>query len=869
MPASDDDEIIGRKRQQHIGLDALAHDADELDLDGQLPHIPLRPFRNQVGGHSAIYKFTKRAVCKPLVSRENLFYEAVEREAPELLEFIPRYLGVMLVNYRRVRKASNNQHNPPPPKQLNGHDVSHDVSESDSRQNAIQFPQAPPMPRAVTSQGLQHVSPSSREHREHNLSELQEEETDTELPEVVLDKNRHIVPEWLLRSGGGRSGLLRHSLSTSGAPSDLVNHRFLRDHFNRGTASSPDLALPASHYAVAPNGEAFGSRGRLCAGHSPLLSVMGSCADEDEDQEGNDAPTPANSPNEGRGAGPLALRASASEGDASGPRPALHSAMTCQGLSTGGGNCLFGGTGSTVVNTKLKDHVFGAILRRFRRRTRSQLDRRAVRTEDEGDIADGELESVSLYGRGPKGRRRRIHRHYPSAVDRLKAEELPALRRVQSEDAFSSQVRRVRSEEEEEVGDSFHDPVFERPYPQQDDAFAQPLRRPALINEASSFRTIRRSRSRSIQGYLPSGAQSPSLHGMHSSVNSTDGQFSRQEHFILMEDLTGRLKKPCVLDLKMGSRQYGIDATPAKKRSQRKKCDRTTSRTLGCRMCGMQVWDRVSDTYRTQDKYKGREIKTEDFRSVLASFLNDGEGLMVYHIPGILQKLYALAEIINRLVGYRFYGCSLLFIYDGDPETQDDCRAIMSDRPSSRKKRGESLDRRHRDSRTEARALRRSHSADIVLSPLEKSESSTASPARLRRRGEVNVRIVDFAHTTTGRDYLPYSPPAHVERERLAGEVTSGKGYQADVDVMSGLIYARFPPHYSEQPDRGFLFGLKNLADVLERLWDEERVRRMKASRDDPSAVARQLPPVNTDGKVIFEEIFGPRGEEDLGMVST
>lgn len=33
-----------------------------------LPHIPLRPFRNQVGGHSAIYKFTKRAVCKVCLS---------------------------------------------------------------------------------------------------------------------------------------------------------------------------------------------------------------------------------------------------------------------------------------------------------------------------------------------------------------------------------------------------------------------------------------------------------------------------------------------------------------------------------------------------------------------------------------------------------------------------------------------------------------------------------------------------------------------------------------------------------------------------------------------------------------------------------
>lgn len=29
-----------------------------------LPPVPLEPFRNQVGGHSSIYKFTKRAVCK-------------------------------------------------------------------------------------------------------------------------------------------------------------------------------------------------------------------------------------------------------------------------------------------------------------------------------------------------------------------------------------------------------------------------------------------------------------------------------------------------------------------------------------------------------------------------------------------------------------------------------------------------------------------------------------------------------------------------------------------------------------------------------------------------------------------------------------
>jgi hypothetical protein len=46
-----------------IGVDDRYHTQFEPSED-VLPHIPLRPFRNQVGGHTSIYKFTKRAVCK-------------------------------------------------------------------------------------------------------------------------------------------------------------------------------------------------------------------------------------------------------------------------------------------------------------------------------------------------------------------------------------------------------------------------------------------------------------------------------------------------------------------------------------------------------------------------------------------------------------------------------------------------------------------------------------------------------------------------------------------------------------------------------------------------------------------------------------
>jgi inositol-hexakisphosphate kinase len=53
--------------------------------------VELKPYDHQVGGHSTVYRFSRRAVCKQLNNRENEFYETVERQHPELLDFLPRY----------------------------------------------------------------------------------------------------------------------------------------------------------------------------------------------------------------------------------------------------------------------------------------------------------------------------------------------------------------------------------------------------------------------------------------------------------------------------------------------------------------------------------------------------------------------------------------------------------------------------------------------------------------------------------------------------------------------------------------------------------------------------------------------------------
>lgn len=53
--------------------------------------VELKPYNHQVGGHTTVFRFSKRAVCKQLSNRENEFYEVIERRHPEMLKFLPRY----------------------------------------------------------------------------------------------------------------------------------------------------------------------------------------------------------------------------------------------------------------------------------------------------------------------------------------------------------------------------------------------------------------------------------------------------------------------------------------------------------------------------------------------------------------------------------------------------------------------------------------------------------------------------------------------------------------------------------------------------------------------------------------------------------
>ncbi|POS85520.1 hypothetical protein EPUL_005408 [Erysiphe pulchra] len=613
-----------------------------------LEAIELIPYSHQVGGHTTLWRFSKRAVCKQLNNRENEFYEKIEQRHPQLLRFLPRYIGVLNVTFERQNRSKNSR------KEVQESPVETlDSKQYDSTQVTYGQDISPVFKNGEQLENIttQHKRAKSQSCISDHLQPV---------PTVTFADNRHIIPTSILKPQPVYSQNQHRSYSASSSFSQTIDHELNDDR---------RISLNLSRDSSEPNpwGKTFVNKVlREDVFREVFLQK------------------------------PVAIRHKKS----SAHRSSAYCSSNFLRISNSESNL------QTIHQVKKNNEsplrINANVSREHLAPKESTADNENCTLEDSNKSFGCEISANDRVGRSVQ-KSKAICAGFSKSGKRQRRYSSGGLRRRPTEVADDRGSLKYYEEADDTVPESNSDEIFSmEPGSTNCKTYISKTKNAQVVLEKIHSTMEENDSSNELsksveRHFIAEGNSVPdpsnSQIDIPRPVNPKEARAqpgSRVEYFLLLEDLTAGMKRPCVMDLKMGTRQYGVDCDLKKQESQRKKCAATTSRRFGVRVCGLQVWDVYLQDYIFEDKYYGRNLKNgEDFQKALTRFLYDGLDYysVLRHIPSIIEKLSELEVLIRGLIGYRFYGTSLLMFYDGATEegySSDSTATEKEDRSISR-----------------------------------------------------------------------------------------------------------------------------------------------------------------------------------------
>lgn len=146
--------------------------------------------------------------------------------------------------------------------------------------------------------------------------------------------------------------------------------------------------------------------------------------------------------------------------------------------------------------------------------------------------------------------------------------------------------------------------------------------------------------------------------------------------YLVLKDLTIAYKKPCAIDIKMGTQTFEPSASADKKLREHIKYSHQKS--VGFRITGFKVYDAVRSQFYSVNKSFGRSLQPHQIKDGFKIFFYNGELLRRDVLFVVVQKLENILVWLKSQTKLHFFCSSILIVYDG--QTSYDYRHIKSDK---------------------------------------------------------------------------------------------------------------------------------------------------------------------------------------------